>query len=93
MSYTIEYFGAPWCKVCVDVKPVLKTLAAAVGVLFIEYNIDELEGDAKVAEINKLPTVRIFKDGALVETIVTKHVDSVKATLAQVSKVVLTEDF
>jgi len=93
MSYTIEYFGATWCKVCVDVKPALKTLAADVGVPFTEYDIDEMEGDAKVADIKKLPTVRIFKDGALVETVVTKHVDSVKTTLAQVTKVVLTDDF
>lgn len=93
MSYSIEYFGATWCKVCGDVKPVLAQLAASLGVAFTEYDIDELDGDAKVADIKKLPTVRLFKDGVLTETIVTKHVESVKAVLASAAKVVITDDF
>lgn len=95
MSYSIEYFGAPWCKVCVDVKPLLVQLSTSLGVTFTEYDIDELTavGDSKGADIKKLPTVRVFKDGVLSETIVTKHVDSVKAVLAAAAKVVITDDF
>lgn len=95
MSYSIEYFGAPWCKVCGDVKPVLAGLALSLGVTFTEYDIDELNaaGDAKATDIKKLPTVRLFKDGVLTDTIVTKHVNSVKAVLAATSKVVITDDF
>jgi len=95
MSYSIEYFGAPWCKVCGDVKPLLVQLAASLGVAFNEYDIDDLNaaGDPKGADIKKLPTVRLFKDGVLADTIVTKHVDSVKALLAAAAKVVITDDF
>lgn len=92
MSYSIEYFGATWCKVCGDVKPVLAGLAASLGVTFTEYDIDDAD-DSKVANIKKLPTVRLFKDGVLTETIVTKHVESVKAVLAAAAKVIITDDF
>ena len=93
MSIVIEYYGAPWCKVCNDVKPDMKKLVADFGVEFAEYDIDELEGNERVADIKKIPTVRIYKDKALVETIITKHIDSVKGSLSKLKTVVLTDDF
>ena len=89
----IEYYGAKWCKVCGEVKPALQKLALDFGVNFVEYDIDELEGDARVADITKLPTVRIYQEERLLETIITKHVDAVKTALSKVKKVVITDDF
>lgn len=93
MSYVLEYYGATWCKVCVDIKPAMEKLAADFGVSFNQYDIDELEGDERVADITKVPTVRLFNDGKLVETVVTKHVETIKAALSKVKTVVLTDDF
>ena len=93
MSNVLEYYGATWCKVCVTVKPAMQKLAADFGVQFMDYDIDELEGDERVATITKVPTVRIYQDGALIDTIVTKHMDAVKALLSKSGKVVLTDDF
>lgn len=93
MSVVIEYYGATWCKVCNDVKPDMKKLVADFGVEFVEYDIDEHEGEERVADIKKIPTVRIYKEAVLVETIITKHIDSVKGTLSKLKTVVLTDDF
>jgi hypothetical protein len=93
MNVFIEYYGAKWCKVCVDVKPALQQLASDFGVECKVYDIDDLEGDERVANIKKVPTVRIYRDNELLETIITKHIDNVKVTLSTVKKVVLTEDF
>ena len=93
MSVVIEYYGATWCKVCNDVKPGMKKLTSDFGVEFTEYDIDELEGEERVADIKKIPTVRIYKDTILVETIITKHIESVKDSLSKIKTVVLTDDF
>ena len=93
MSYVIEYYGAKWCKVCVTVKPALAKLAGDFDVKFSEYDIDELEGTEQVANINKVPTVRIYKDNELVQTIVTGHESAVKSMLASVKTVTITDDF
>jgi len=93
MSYSIEYYGATWCKVCVTVKPALEKLASDFDVNFRNYDIDELEGDTRVENIKKVPTVRIYKDNELVQEIVTAHESAVKNTLASVKKVSLTDDF
>jgi len=89
----VEYYGAKWCKVCVDVKPALQKLALDFGVKFVEYDIDELEGEERVANITKVPTVRFYQDDTLLDTIVTKHIEAVKNALSKVKKVVLTDDF
>ena len=93
MSYSIEYYGATWCKVCVTVKPVIETMAKDFAVKFTEYDIDELEGDERVANIKKVPTVRVYKGNELIQEIVTAHASTVKDTLASVKTVVITDDF
>ena len=90
MSISIKYYGAPWCKVCGTVKPVLEKLSSDFDVTFTEYNIDELEDQGG---ITKVPTVRIYDGTTLLNEITTKHVEAVKEALSSVKKIVLTDDF
>jgi len=93
MSIVLEYYGATWCKVCIDVKPAVHKLATDFGVEFVEYDIDELEGDERVANIKKVPTLRIYNNNVLTEEIITKHVEALKTSLSKLKTVVLTDDF
>jgi thiol-disulfide isomerase/thioredoxin len=93
MSLNVEYYGATWCKVCVEIKPALEKICSSFGVNFVQYDIDELEGDERVADITKVPTVRVYQDNKLIETITTKHVDAINSTLSKHKKITLTDDF
>ena len=93
MNYSIEYYGATWCKVCVTVKPAVEKLANDFAVKFSEYDIDELEGDERVANIKKVPTLRLYKGGELVQEIVTGHESALKNFLSSVKTVTITDDF
>lgn len=89
----IEYYGATWCKVCKDIKPDIEKLSSDFGIPFIEYDIDDLEGDERVTNIKKVPTIRIYQDNVMIEEITTKHVDSIKNTILSIKKVIITDDF
>jgi thiol-disulfide isomerase/thioredoxin len=93
MSLIIEYYGATWCKICVEIKPAVEKLSCDFGICFIDYDIDELEGDERVANIKKVPTVRIYNDNILIEEITTKHIDSIKNTILRLKKIVISDDF
>ena len=65
-------FWAPWCPPCRALGPVIDEVAdelqgqAIVGKL----NVDENQATAAQYGVNSIPTVLIFKDGQVVETIV-----------------------
>jgi hypothetical protein len=93
MGERVEYYGATWCKVCIEIKPALSKLCADLGIPFVEYDIDELEGDERVVDIKKVPTVRIYQKDAKIDEITTNHVNSIKTALSKFKTVVLTDDF
>lgn len=55
----IEYFGAPWCSACKNVKPIIESLED-----FEKEIIDvEQETDRAVSlSIRNIPVVRVLKD-------------------------------
>jgi thioredoxin len=63
---------AQWCGPCLMVAPVLDELAAEAGgrYLIAKLNVDENPRTAAEFNIRSIPTMLIFKDGALVDRLV-----------------------
>jgi thioredoxin 2 len=63
---------APWCGPCRTVAPILDELASkyAGGVRIAKLNVDENPLTASRYEVRSIPTLLLFKDGNLVNTLV-----------------------
>jgi len=86
----IDYVGAKWCKVCVDVKPAIEKLSKDFAVACTILDLDDMENNE---HITKVPTVIVYDGDNIIHTIVTKHADSLRTVLRERKGVVISDDF
>ena len=65
-------FWAPWCGPCKMLGPVLEAIEKELGekVDFVKLNVDENPITSQTYRISSIPTVIIFKDGKVANTLV-----------------------
>ena len=65
-------FWAPWCGPCLALAPILEEIANDFGdsVGIYKVNIDENTDLAQEHGVNSIPTILVYKNGALAETVV-----------------------
>jgi thioredoxin 1 len=65
-------FWAPWCGPCKAIAPILEELAEELGdsVKICKVNVDNNSEVASKYEIRAIPTILIFKNGQVADTVV-----------------------
>jgi thioredoxin 1 len=60
-------FWAEWCRPCLAIAPALDEIASAMGdkVKIVKLNVDENPKTAAKYGVMSIPTLMIFKDGAM----------------------------
>ena len=69
---TLVDFWAPWCGPCIALSPILEDIANDLGdsIGIYKVNIDENTDLAQELGVRTIPTILIYKNGVLSETVV-----------------------
>ena len=64
-------FFATWCGPCKMVAPILEDLESEmIDIKFVKVDVDESPSVASTYGIQSIPTLKVFKDGKAVDTVV-----------------------
>jgi thioredoxin 1 len=79
-------FWAPWCGPCRMIAPVLEQLAAEVSqqAVIAKLNVDENPNASVKYQIQGIPTMKLFVNGSVVETIMgVQPIQKLKSAILQ----------
>lgn len=64
-------FWATWCGPCKMIAPIIEDLSAQLGdVKFVKLDVDKNPSIANDFKITTIPTLKMFKNGEVVDTVV-----------------------
>ena len=63
-------FWAAWCGPCKMLGPILDELSTEIPQKITKVNVDEVESLAQQYKIRSIPTMIVFKNGQVVDTLV-----------------------
>lgn len=65
-------FWAPWCGPCLQVAPILESIAAehTESIKIVKVNVDENPATAQRYGVTSIPTLAVISDGELVKQMV-----------------------
>lgn len=63
-------FWAAWCGPCKMLGPILDELSEEIPQKVAKVNVDEVEALAQKYKIRSIPTMIVFKNGEIIETLV-----------------------
>lgn len=66
-------FWASWCGPCKAVSPILDSISEEMGLKLVKVDVDESNELANEYNLTSIPTMMLFRDGELVQTIVGAH--------------------
>ena len=69
-GFCVVILGAPWCKDCIALKPILERVIPAYAdrINFFGVNFDEAEELKESLNVRKIPTIIFYKEGKEVGT-------------------------
>lgn len=81
---TVVDFFATWCGPCKMIAPILDKLETENGsVHFVKVDVDAVPDVAAKNEISAMPTIKFFKNGELVDTVVGANVPKLRDNVAK----------
>lgn len=63
-------FWASWCGPCRKIAPILDEISELLSATIAKVNVDEADELSRKYNIRSIPTIIIFKNGKIVETLV-----------------------
>ncbi len=77
-------FWAPWCGACRRQLPIIEDLSKEMSdeILIAKVNVENSQNLANIFKISSIPTLIIFKDGKIAETMTGVHTkEQLKTTM------------
>ena len=85
-SKAIVDFYADWCGPCKVLAPKLLDYCTSKGITLHKVNVDNLESVAESQEIEAMPTVNIYVDGKVVDSVKGANMPAIEAAITKVWK-------
>ncbi|HMT00798.1 MAG TPA: thioredoxin domain-containing protein [Candidatus Absconditabacterales bacterium] len=83
-AFVVDFY-ADRCGPCKMLKPYLEELASKLAgkVTFFKVDVDAEMNLAQQQDISAMPTIKFFKDGELIETVIGANIEAINAAIVK----------